>query len=97
MKSLAVYHMFFSVDRSRDIGGEFDALISKELNEHVTVLGKLAVFHSESKGVERIVCSVGRCPPMRDYQRPATNSGRVGRSHAAKVVGGYAGRCCWGR
>ena len=48
IKSLAVYHMFFSEDRSRDIGGEFDALLSKALNENLTVLGKLAVFHSES-------------------------------------------------
>lgn len=48
LESLAVYHLFFSQDRSRDIGGEFDALLKKKVNEHLTVLGKLAVFHSES-------------------------------------------------
>ncbi len=44
----AIYHLFFSEDRSRDFGGEFDAMISKAITEHIGVSGYLAVFHGES-------------------------------------------------
>ena len=49
LKSLVVYHMYFSHNRSRDFGGELDAVVSKKLNEHISILGKLAVFHSDSE------------------------------------------------
>ncbi len=49
IQSLAVYHFFFSEDRSRDLGGEIDAVMSKTFADRVTVLGKLAIFHSESE------------------------------------------------
>ena len=43
-----VHHLFFSHRRNREFGGEFDALLSKAFNEHVSVLGKLAIFEGEA-------------------------------------------------
>ena len=49
IRSLAVYHLFFSESRSRDLGGEIDAQIMRKFGEHVSVLAKLAIFHSDSE------------------------------------------------
>lgn len=48
VQGTALYHLFFSEDRSTDFGGEFDALLSKKLTKNISLLGKLAVFHAES-------------------------------------------------
>ncbi len=48
MKFQAVFHMFFSEDRSRDFGVEFDAALRKAITKNLAVLAKLAVFEGES-------------------------------------------------
>ena len=45
-----VYHHFFSHSRSRDLGYEIDALLSRKLGKYVTVLTKVAWYDGRGPG-----------------------------------------------
>jgi hypothetical protein len=48
IRGKTIFHLFFSDDSSRDLGGEFDASLGKAITENISVLGKLAVFYGEA-------------------------------------------------
>ncbi len=49
IKSRWVYHLFFSENRSSDLGEEFDASLSKKLTENLSILAKTAIFFNGNK------------------------------------------------
>ena len=49
IKSRFVYHLFFSEDRSSDLGEEFDASFKKAITANLSVLAKTAIFFNGNK------------------------------------------------
>ena len=45
-----MHHEFWQDDGGGRLGGEFDALVSRPFNKHLTGLVRFAVFHGTSKG-----------------------------------------------
>lgn len=49
IKSRLAYHLFFSEDRSSDLGEEFDAVVSRKLTPNISVLAKAAIFFNGNR------------------------------------------------